>query len=386
MMFELDNLQKRFSKSFVHITRPDCNSLVSPRWPVTSLVAESGSMSLRGVLVALFTVVCLVASCHPGPRDLRTPSQNKRAATSTLRPSLSVVRRRSNGATFNVQRHRRRRHRHHAALVSRNITCHAGRFTRSTIDADRQRLQEVANQAGVTRAPWLRLSSSTRHQANKKKLIEEDSGPLGVLIFTLRNAKNLKAADSNGKSDPFVVVRLPGMPTLQPFKSKTKRRTLNPEWNQQHEFPGYLADIVRKPLELRVYDWDALSFNDPLGSLSVPLWDLFRQRLANSKLTTGEEGTRQVAQLHFTDVPLQGVDTGTISFSVTFELKFVLGMLPGTPVHASAAQALRRPPPSDATCLERAATSYCSSSATASSSALRSYGPSRYVALARSPL
>ena len=196
-------------------------------------------------------------------------------------------------------------------------------------------------------------SAAARAEANKKKLIEEDSGPLGVLIFTLRNAKNLKAADSNGKSDPFVVVRLPGMPTLQPFKSKTKRRTLNPEWNQQHEFPGYLADIVRKPLELRVYDWDALSFNDPLGSLSVPLWDLFRQRLANSKLTTGEEGTRQVAQLHFTDVPLQGVDTGTISFSVTFELKFVLGMLPGTPVHASAAQALRRPPPSDATCLEK---------------------------------
>ena len=59
-------------------------------------------------------------------------------------------------------------------------------------------------------------------------------------------------------------------------------------------------------------------------------------------------------QLHFTDVPLQGVDTGTISFSVTFELKFVVGLLPGTPVHASAEQALRRPPPPDATCLEHA--------------------------------
>ena len=101
----------------------------------------------------------------------------------------------------------------------------------------------------------------------------------------------------------------------------------------------------------QVYDFDVLSFNDPIGSLSVPLFDLMRQRV---EITGNVMGRRHVAQLHFTDVPLQGVSSGTISFSVSFELKLVVGLLPGTPVHASAAQALRRPPPKDASCIERA--------------------------------
>ena len=109
--------------------------------------------------------------------------------------------------------------------------------------------------------------------------------------------------------------------------------------------------MISKNLEIKVFDFDVLSFNDPIGSLSVPLWDLMQQRLdAVRKSASGGS----VAQMHFTDVPLQGVETGTISFSVSFELKFVVGLLPGTPVHASAAQALRRPPPKDATWLERA--------------------------------
>lgn len=56
--------------------------------------------------------------------------------------------------------------------------------------------------------------------------------------------------------------------------------------------------------------------------------------------------------LHFNDVKLAGVRHGTISFSVYFELKPVFALFPGTPVHASAAQALRRRPPDNASCFE----------------------------------
>ena len=194
-----------------------------------------------------------------------------------------------------------------------------------------------------------RLSSPDFDRASRKKMIEEDSGPSGVLLFKLHHARNLKAADSNGKSDPYVLVRVPGTRTA-PWRSKTCYKTLDPTWDQSHEFPGYLADIVSQPLEIKVYDFDLLSFNDPIGSLSIPLWELMRQR--HSMRT--DEGGRRVASMHFTDVPLEGVDTGTLSFSVSFELKWVIGLLPGTPVHASAAQALRRPPPADATCMELA--------------------------------
>jgi len=182
-------------------------------------------------------------------------------------------------------------------------------------------------------------------------MIEEDTGPHGVLVFKLHSARDLKAADKNGLSDPYVLIKLPGQ-NVQPWRSRTIRKTLNPDWEQEHEFPGYLADLVRQPLELRVFDFDVLSFNDPIGTLSINLFDLMQQRLAIERHSADDAPTRRVAQLHFDNVPLEGVDTGTISFSVSFELKFVVGLLPGTPVHASAAQALRRPPPSDASCFE----------------------------------
>jgi len=47
------------------------------------------------------------------------------------------------------------------------------------------------------------------------------------------------------------------------------------------------------------------------------------------------------------------VTSGTITFSVSFKLKYSIGMFPGAPVHASAPQALRRPPPSTALWIER---------------------------------
>ena len=202
-----------------------------------------------------------------------------------------------------------------------------------------------------------RTASPDVDRQTRKRMIEEDSGPSGVLVFKLHSAKNLKAADSNGKSDPYVLVRVPGT-RCNDWRSRTLRKTIDPTWNQEHDFPGYLADIVSQPLEIKVYDFDVLSFNDPIGSLSIPLWELMRQRHSikrdNETENADGHGRNRVAQLHFTDVPLEGVDTGTISFSVSFELKFVVGLLPGTPVHASAAQALRRPPPPDASTLEKA--------------------------------
>ena len=93
----------------------------------------------------------------------------------------------------------------------------------------------------------------------------------------------------------------------------------------------------------------ANAVDDTIGTLSVPLWELLHQRAARR----ASGSVSQLSRLRFEDLPLQGVETGTITFEVSFELKFDFGLLPGTPVHASAAQALRRPPPADALVLER---------------------------------
>ena len=93
--------------------------------------------------------------------------------------------------------------------------------------------------------------------------IEEDTGPLGVLVLKIERGADLVARDRGGSSDPYIVARLGGAK----FTTRTCRRTLNPEWEETMEFPGYLSDLVASPLELRVYDADKFS-SQPLGRLS----------------------------------------------------------------------------------------------------------------------
>jgi Ca2+-dependent lipid-binding protein len=51
----------------------------------------------------------------------------------------------------------------------------------------------------------------------------------GALRVTLLSAHDLLAADRGGKSDPFAVFTLSGE---RVYKSSTKKKTLNPEWNE----------------------------------------------------------------------------------------------------------------------------------------------------------
>jgi hypothetical protein len=156
-----------------------------------------------------------------------------------------------------------------------------------------------------------------------------------VLRFTLHSGSDLMPADRNGFSDPYCIIRVNSAPI---WRSKKCFRTLNPVWEQTHEFQGYLTDLVRKPVKIRVYDWDMVSLNDPIGRCHVDISALSGYGV--------EHG------LTFKDVALTGVPHGSISFSLHFELKPVFALFPGTPVHASAAQALRRRPPPDASRLE----------------------------------
>ena len=73
-------------------------------------------------------------------------------------------------------------------------------------------------------------------------------------------------------------------------------KTLNPVWNQSHDFEGYLADQKRKKVKVRVYDFDVITLNDPIGSCEVDI---------SALSLPGKEHA-----LHFDDVPLTGVAHG----------------------------------------------------------------------------
>lgn len=80
-------------------------------------------------------------------------------------------------------------------------------------------------------------------------------------------ARNLRAMDSNGFSDPYVKLQL----GKQRFKTKVIKMNLNPTWDQEFSF---LVGDIKDVLKLDVYDEDILQIDDFLGHLRVPLEDV----------------------------------------------------------------------------------------------------------------
>ena len=103
----------------------------------------------------------------------------------------------------------------------------------------------------------------------------------GKLHVHLLRGEGLKAADKNGKSDPFVKLSL-GKKT---FTSETIMKNLEPLWDSNFEFQTTQDVLASSPLKLSVYDWDPLgtihsplSRHDSLGHASIDLSPLLTSR------------------------------------------------------------------------------------------------------------
>lgn len=91
----------------------------------------------------------------------------------------------------------------------------------------------------------------------------------GLLTVGLLRANGLLSADRNGYSDPYVEGYIN---QKHLFKSKTIKKTLNPEWNEVFKVP--IKSKTRQSLTLFVWDWDLAGDNDPLGNVTIPLKNL----------------------------------------------------------------------------------------------------------------
>jgi hypothetical protein len=86
----------------------------------------------------------------------------------------------------------------------------------------------------------------------------------------LSHATDLRAADKNGFSDPYIKVALADMVE----RSSVQYKTLNPAWFEVFTFRfDHLDDACRERLYLKAYDHDIDSLNDHLGTASVHLGD-----------------------------------------------------------------------------------------------------------------
>lgn len=96
-----------------------------------------------------------------------------------------------------------------------------------------------------------------------------DDKQLPYVEIVVVEAVNLIAADVNGKSDPFVVLKLGD----RRLKTSTKMATLNPRWEERLLMSIEVNEdnIPIHTLLVDVFDWDRFTQNDELGSVIIDL-------------------------------------------------------------------------------------------------------------------
>ena len=110
-----------------------------------------------------------------------------------------------------------------------------------------------------------------------------------------------QAAPSIVSSTPPAVLPPPPKTTERKFRTKTHRCTLSPQFNETFVEEGVLGSFLSGPLQVKVLDHDAVSFDDSLGTLELSL-----------------EALREQDQLKLTKCKLSGVPHGTLSMVVSW--------------------------------------------------------------------
>eukprot|EP00051_Salpingoeca_urceolata_P006007 m.79907 g.79907 ORF g.79907 m.79907 type:complete len:660 (+) comp14643_c1_seq1:246-2225(+) len=107
---------------------------------------------------------------------------------------------------------------------------------------------------------------------------QEVTPVLSSLKVTINEGKNLLAMDPNGLSDPYVKLYLVPDPAKS-TKAKTKiiKASLNPVWKERFSFDFTPGASLDRRLLISVWDFDRLSQNDFMGSMSFSLQQIKEQ-------------------------------------------------------------------------------------------------------------
>ncbi|XP_048092612.1 rabphilin-3A-like [Alosa alosa] len=96
------------------------------------------------------------------------------------------------------------------------------------------------------------------------------STQLGRLIVGVVRCVHLAAMDANGYSDPFVKIFLkPDMGKKAKQKTQIKKKTLNPEFNEEFSYEIKHAELAKKTLGISVWDYDIGKSNDYIGGCQL---------------------------------------------------------------------------------------------------------------------
>ncbi|KAM3868450.1 rabphilin-3A-like [Diretmus argenteus] len=90
------------------------------------------------------------------------------------------------------------------------------------------------------------------------------------LLVGVVRCVHLAAMDANGYSDPFVKICLkPDMGKKAKCKTQTKKKTLNPEFNEEFGYEIKHSELAKKTLDISVWDYDIGKCNDYIGGCQL---------------------------------------------------------------------------------------------------------------------
>ncbi|XP_052743647.1 E3 ubiquitin-protein ligase NEDD4 isoform X5 [Bicyclus anynana] len=124
--------------------------------------------------------------------------------------------------------------------------------------------------SSLSASSWRRTNASVRHEPRLSLQYQTDENSF-LLRLKIVGAYSLAKKDIFGASDPYVRVELQkvdGDVTLETFLTKTKKKTLNPVWNQEFVFR---VKPQEQKLLIQVFDENRLTRDDFLGMVEIPL-------------------------------------------------------------------------------------------------------------------
>ena len=170
-------------------------------------------------------------------------------------------------------------------------------------------------------------------------------------VLVLR-AMGLRAADLNGKSDPYVIAKAAD----KQAKTGVIKRNLDPVWNEEVYLDGKLSSFLETGLTLQVYDKDRITRDDFLGEVKVPLHELRTRDRQNYTEPISSQGTIlfSVKPEPKSTWPCQGRDSNLALFSragaTSPQLRPLAYRHPSGHVAALKYPTATRRPPAAATC------------------------------------
>lgn len=116
------------------------------------------------------------------------------------------------------------------------------------------------------------------------------------ITVAVKQAASLKAMDSGGTSDPYVVVYLTN-DSRKKNETKVYRKTLNPTFNERFTFKLLKSEMEETEIVMRVYDFNRFSKHDVIGEVRMPLRDMDLQHVIEEWKELNAESTTEYERL-----------------------------------------------------------------------------------------